>query len=336
MPETGLFFTYKRPPGGKMFAAKQTSCAPAKEQPRPAPLAQPGPQIISASRRTDIPACYPQWFISRVQAGWVRCYHPFTGAEQTIPLSPEQVVAFVFWTHNCAPFLPHLEVLDRLGYTYYFLHTLTALPKALEPGLPEAALVLSAMRRLARRLGAHRLHWRYDPIVITKDLHESYHLRTFRRLARVLQGSTDRAIVSFVYPYARVMRRLGRAQVGWQDPPPDRKSELIGRLADIAEEYGMRLAACCPNYPIPAKVQKAHCIDAGVLRLLRPDLDCPFPLAATRAGCGCARSVDIGAYDTCGHGCLYCYATSRPLLAKRRWQAHSATSASLLPRPRGG
>jgi len=316
-----------------MFAPPESSDAPLGSPESPPPVfPQPAPpQVISVSRRTDIPACYPDWFMARLRAGWVRSYHPFTGAAQDTPLSREQVVAFAFWTHDCGPFLKHLSALDRLGYAYYFLHTLTALPKTLEPRLPPPDLVLRSMRELASRVGPHRLHWRYDPILIAEGLDEQYHLRTFPRLARALEGSTRRVIVSFVYPYARVKRRLENARLGWQDPAPERKAHLLERLAESAREHGMTLVACCPDYPLPPSVQRAHCIDPETLSLLRPDVTQEYALAPTRRGCGCARSFDIGAYDTCAHGCLYCYATSRPVLAQRRAATHDPSSPSLLP-----
>ncbi len=321
-----------------MFAGNQTF--PARTPaPDGAPSPLPGlhaPQVVSASRRTDIPACYPDWLVSRLRAGWVQCYHPFTGAAHGISLSPADVVALVLWTHNCGPFLPFLPLLDRMGHAYYFLHTLTALPKNLEPGLPDPADLLRAMRQLAERIGAQRMHWRYDPIVVTGDLDEAYHLSNFGRLANALEGATERVIMSFVYPYARVVRRLRRANLGWHDPSPALKTELTARLAEVARDHGMRLVSCCPDYPLPENAGPSRCLDPALLRLLRPDVDSQYPPGPTRRGCGCARSIDIGAYDTCAHACLYCYATSRPLLAQRRWQAHSPSSPSLLPPPGGG
>ena len=158
--------------------------------------------IISASRRTDIPAFHAAWFLQAVREGSCRVANPFNPAQVSeISLRPEAVDALVFWTRNAAPLLPHLAELDARGYRYYFLYTLTGYPRVLEPGVPPREEALATMRRLAECLGPDRLIWRYDPIILTTITPPAYHAENFARLAATLRGATSRVKISFFDEY---------------------------------------------------------------------------------------------------------------------------------------
>ena len=80
------------------------------------------PVIISASRSTDIPAFYSDWFFQRLKEGYVRWKNPFNGFP--LYVSFEKTQLFVFWSKNPKPMLKHLDILDKKGYNYYFQFTL--------------------------------------------------------------------------------------------------------------------------------------------------------------------------------------------------------------------
>ncbi len=302
--------------------------------------------IVSASRRTDIPAFFGDWFLGRVRAGWAAVANPFNPRQvRRVSLAPERVAALVFWTKNPAPFLPCLDELDARGFAYYFLYTLNPYPRLLEPGLPPLAERLDSFRALADRLGPERVVWRYDPIIVTSATPPDYHLENFARLARELAGSTRRVVISFLELYAKVRRRLAPAlaRAGWElaDYKDGAHEEdlrrLAGGLAALARERGLEMRACAEERDLTAQgVMPSACIDAGLLtRLFGLELT-PAKDPHQRGACGCAPSVDIGAYDTCSHGCLYCYASAGPKAVAANLARHQPDSPLLVGRPPTG
>ena len=167
--------------------------------------------IISASRRTDLPAWYGEWLIRRIRDGWCETRNPFNPAQiSRISLDPADVDCFVFWTRYPVTLKPHLAELEERGYPFYFLYTLLDYPKKLEPGLPFLEKRLELFRHVSARLGPARVIWRYDPVLITSALNAEYHIETFSRLASLLKGYTDRVIVSLYDPYPAAGKRLSQ------------------------------------------------------------------------------------------------------------------------------
>jgi len=165
--------------------------------------------IISASRRTDIPAFYTPWFMNRLRSGWCRVPNPFNPLQVSeISLRPEDVDVIVFWTRNALPILPHLKELEERGYRFYFLVTLMDNPRVIDAGCPPLNEGLRTFRDLANRIGPERVVWRYDPIVFSSLTDPDFHMRAFRRIAGWLEGCTSRCIISVVHPYRKAQRRL--------------------------------------------------------------------------------------------------------------------------------
>ncbi len=280
--------------------------------------------IISASRRTDLPASHGEWFVRRLKDGycWVRL--PYGGATRRVDLRPQMVEAFVFWTKNPTPFLPYLSRIEDLGYrSFVFQVTLTGLPSWMQPGVPDAESVLAGMRKLAERYGEQALVWRYDPIVITKELTPGKHLKRFEYFCEQLQGSTNEVITSVLDRYAKTDRNLIPELTRRGDELPDAKSErsqeveheLLLELSSISKRFGIKLTLCCEPVHVGAQLEAAHCVDP-----VRIEAICGKKLQVashpTRPGCGCFSSIDIGSYNTCPHGCLYCYANASPKSAR--------------------
>jgi hypothetical protein len=191
--------------------------------------------------------------------------------------------------------------------------TLTGYPRTIESSVIDAEAAIAQVRQLRRRFGARAAVWRYDPIVITDELGAAAHAARFAVLARALKDSVDEVVLSFMQPYRKTRRNLDRAAwrhgFGWRDPPTEEKQDLLCRLALIARDSGLTPTLCSqPELLLPA-LGEASCIDAGRLGDVAQR-----PIAArtsgNRPGCRCALSRDIGAYDTCPHGCVYCYAVS--------------------------
>ena len=293
--------------------------------------------IISASRRTDIPAFYAGWLINRIRAGYCTAPNPFNPQQvQRISLLPEEVEVMVFWTRNPRPLFPYLPELDERGYGYYFQYTLMNNPRALEANTPAVEAAIKTFRELAERIGPQKVIWRYDPIAFTQLTPPDFHRRTYERIARALRGSTCRSVISVLDIYAKLGKRLKEmAQKGGKLLPFDGTQpwfgELIRDLAAIAGENEMEIVSCAEELDLQHYgVRPGKCVDDDtilrVFGLEAPRLKDP----GQRKACGCVASKDIGMYDSCLFGCQYCYATGSFERARANYQRHDPDSPSLL------
>ncbi len=260
--------------------------------------------ILSASRRTDIPQFYMDWFIYRLKSGYVFTRNPMNRSQiSRIPLSPELIDCIVFWTKDAFKLLPRLDEIDRLGYSYIIQHTLTPYGRDLEPCLRDKCEIEADFIRLSKRLGKDRLIWRYDPIIINSEYNLSFHKAHFLHLCKRLSGYTDRVIISFVDLYSKIKKRSIR------EPSSDELHEVSDFIGHCARDYGLKVFSCCEKAELTAYgIEKASCIDRVFIeRALGCSLDIKKD-KNQREGCGCYESIDIGVYDTCPGGCLYCYA----------------------------
>lgn len=297
--------------------------------------------IISASRRTDIPAFYSQWFINRIRAGWCIVPNPLNMKQiSKVSLRPEDVEAIIFWSKNPAPLLSYLDELDKLGYRYYFQFTLNDYPHALEPGVPSLDNRITTFLNLSRRLSPLRVIWRYDPIIISNFTPIEYHIDRFSRLAEELRGSTSRVMVSVVDLYSKTERRLSylEQEEGFSFdrniPNSDNIVNLLRDIAVIAKRNSMEIFSCAEerNYS-NVGVVPGRCIDERVLnKIWRLNLKYKKD-NSQRKYCLCMRGKDIGINDTCIHGCTYCYSTRDDALAERRFREHNPDSPILWGKP---
>ncbi len=270
--------------------------------------------IISASRRTDIPAFYPDWFMRRIKAGYVDIINPFNPSQRrTVDLSPESVDAIVFWTRNAAPTLRHLGDLDNRGYKYIFLYTITAYPRELEENLPMLKSAVDTFKKLSDRIGAQRIIWRYDPIILSSITDENFHNDNFRNIAGELSRYTNRVIISFVDLYKKVQSRfikLGNEKdVYFFDKNKEICNKIASGFKEISESYGMQIQSCAEETDLSAAgIKPGSCIDSDYINNIF-NLEIPYKKdPGQRKRCLCSHSVDIGSYNTCGYRCLYCYA----------------------------
>ena len=282
--------------------------------------------IVSASRRTDIPAYYSDWFFNRISEGFVLVRNPrdFHRVSR-ISLSPEVVDCIVFWSKNPRPMLGRL---DRLkDYPFYFQFTLTPYAYDIEPGLPDKSKIAHTFRRLSEKIGPERVIWRYDPILLQERYPVPFHIEQFGEMARCLNGYTEKVTVSFLDFYAGIAKSMER--LGVKAPDRDEKIALAGALSAIARENGMRMDTCAEEIDLSAYgISRARCIDD---RLIGRIAGCGLNVGKDknqRPACGCVSSVDIGAYDSCPGGCAYCYANSGP--AAGRGKAHDSLSPLLI------
>jgi len=264
--------------------------------------------FISASRRTDIPSCYSDWFYNRIKEGFVLVRNPMNFHRiSRICLAPEVVDGIVFWTKNPAPMLGRLNELRE--YMYYFQFTLTPYGRDIEANIPpKNDAILSAFKRLSDRIGADRVLWRYDPLLISNTYSADYHVRAFTNIAEELHGYTRKVTTSFIgEDYRGVKNNI--SELALLPFPVETKIALSSKLAGIARDYGLTIDICAEKLDVQKYgIGRARCIDD---RLFAKLLGCNVHIdrdKAQRRECCCASSIDIGMYNTCKNGCRYCYA----------------------------
>ena len=288
--------------------------------------------IISASRRSDIPAFYGDWFIRRIREGYADVPNPIYPEQVSrVSLRPEDVDVFVFWSKNPAPFFLHMDELDRLAYKYFFLFTVNGYGRPLEPNVPPVEEVVRCFQKLSARIGKRRVIWRYDPIVLTDRYTILFHAEIFKRLAGELAPFTEKVIISVFEPYKDASVRMKIA--GSMTDDADAVCEAAGVVADAARNAGLSIQSCADSRGLEsAGIMRGKCIDDEYLRQV-------FSINASRAKdlgqrkqCLCIKSRDIGMYHTCPHLCRYCYANASDERVLRNYGQHNPESASLMVR----
>ncbi len=281
-------------------------------------------QIISASRRTDVPSFHSAWFAERLAAGFVRLPNPYNNAQiSEISLRPGDIDAIVFWTKNPAPMFAQLDAVERACRRFYFQFTLNAYPPELEPSLPPLDERCASFEKLSLRIGPERVIWRYDPIIISNRTDQAYHLVKFSALCERLAPHTRRVMISLVDYYKKTVRNLRPLrEAGYEfETDADRSPEtrdLLRELARCASKHQIEILSCAEEQDFSdIGIPPGACIDGELIERL-------FGLGKSwkkdpgqRKHCLCSQSRDIGSYDTCGHACPYCYAAGNPATARQ-------------------
>ncbi len=291
------------------------------------------PRIISVSRRTDIPAFYGDWFMNRLKEGSAGYVNPFGRQKYVVSLKPEDVACFVFWSKDYRPFLGKLKMIENMGHKFYINYTITGLPKIFECNVVEKDIAMETLKKLSSAYSPKHINWRYDPIIISDVTDYDFHIKNFENIASMLEGYVERCIISFVFRYGKVKRNFEKFQsengIKITDPDTSSKIKLANELADIAARYRIRIFSCCGDYLLGPKIGKAHCVEGKLIQELFYENGFRYSEKPTRTECGCTESVDIGAYDTCPHGCIYCYANMNKKVAATRYQSHYKNAAFL-------
>lgn len=290
--------------------------------------------IISASRRTDIPAFYSEWFYRRLEEGFVVARNPFNANQLTkIRLDSDVVDAIVFWTKNARPMLGRLGEMDATGIPYYFQFTITSYGQDLEPHLPASKIgLIETFKELSERLGPERIIWRYDPILFSEKYSMEFHRRAFAKCAELLEGHTLRVVISFLDMDYNNTKNI--QQVGISDGTTEQKNEIAAYIAEVAREHGMSAETCAEGIDLNAcGIKHGHCVDANLIeRISGKALSSRGKSKdkGQRLLCGCIASIDIGAYNTCLHGCAYCYANYSQSSINANRENHDPESGVLI------
>lgn len=311
------------------------------------------PVIVSASRSTDIPAFYADWFIERVRTGFCDWVNPFNREVHRVSFAKTRMI--VFWSKNPRPMLERLDELEGLGYrNYYFQFTVNDYEReGLEPNVPSLASRIETFCKLSEKVGKARVIWRFDPLLLSPSITVDDLLVRVQRIGRELKGCTEKLVFSFadIEAYRKVASNL--KGTGCREFRPEEREAFVKGLVEINEELGLALATCAEEVDLSRYgVLHNKCIDDDLMvRLFHDDQPLMDFLGAEydmldgwqirkskkdkgqRKVCGCVVSKDIGMYNTCPHLCRYCYANSSDDLVLANCRKHHAAphESALIP-----
>ena len=282
--------------------------------------------IINTGSRTDIPAYFSRWFYKRIEEGYVMTRNPFY-PQQVIKyrLDPAVVDCLMFCTKNPEPMLARLDELRDFRQCWFV--TITPYGRDVEPWVPDKTRVMDAFRRLSELVGAGAVGWRYDPIFINDTYTLEFHMEQFERMAAYLSGYTHHCVISFIDLYAKTRRNFP----GVREVSAAQREQIGQCFADIGKRYGMLIRTCCEGTELEKYgIDCSGCMTQPVVeQAIGVTLNVPGK-HSTRAGCDCLIGNDIGMYNTCGHGCLYCYANDDRKLVEQNMKLHDINSPFLV------
>jgi len=293
--------------------------------------------IVSASRRTDLPALYPDWLASRVKAGHAVVKNPFNPKQlrrvSLLPPPRGDMECLVLWTRNPEPILPEAEKWEKAGLRTLWLVTSTGYPPLLEPCAPSTDEAAAAVAKLSEIVGPERIFWRYDPIFICRrlGLDKEGHRNNFAALAQKFARSVGRCILSIYDDYAKARKRLLKEGLLESTEKSAFEAEALDTAAALAQqcaEIGLPVQSCCDRLE-KIGIPPGACIDGRLIDKLWDLGVAGKKDPGQRPNCLCAPSVDIGAYNTCTHGCLYCYASADFQAAFVKRSQHDPSSECL-------
>lgn len=283
--------------------------------------------ILSVSRRTDIPAFYSEWFFNRLREGYIDVRNPMNIHQVSrVKITPDVIDCIVFWTKNPKAILARLDELN--DYHYYFQFTLNPYDTRIESSVPKKNEIISSFKELSSKIGNNRVIWRYDPILLTDTIDINYHIQYFEELAKRLTGFTKRCVISFVDLYKKTSTNTRFLNL--REPNEEEIFAIAEAFAKIANNFGLEIVTCAENVDLQEfGIEHGHCIDSALIEEI-----CGYNIDTRkdknqRKECGCVESIDIGAYNTCCHGCAYCYANFNNEKVRQQSSLHIKTSSLL-------
>ena len=308
------------------------------------------PIIISASRSTDIPAFYSDWFIKRLKQRYLKWNNPFNGVPLYVSFKETRLI--VFWSKNPKPMIKHLNYLNEQNINYYFQYTLNDYAKeGLEAKVGSVDKRIETFIELSEKIGKDKVIWRFDPYILTESSGVDELLRRTEYIGNKLKNYTDKLVFSFadINVYKKVQNNLKRASVPYTEFNERTMNELATGLMELNKNWNFEIGTCAEKIDLD-KYGIIHnkCIDDDLMKKLFYndkklmkflgyelkeadlfDTEKLVPIKirnlkdkGQRQACGCIMSKDIGQYNTCPHECLYCYANTSVETAKNNYNRH--------------
>lgn len=281
--------------------------------------------IINIGQRTDIPAFYSEWFYNRIKEGYVLVRNPYFPQKiAKYKLQPDIVDCLCFCTKNPIPMLKRIDEINHFRQLWYI--TITPYEKDIEPYVPHFNKIIKAFIFLSKKVGKKSMFWRYDPIFLNEKYTKIYHYQAFRYLCSHLSSYTNKCIISFIDLYKNTQLNFPNGK----EVDLQTQFEMIKTFKTIADEYGIVLYSCCEN---KAFEDYGICVDGCMTKdLIEKSLDISLNVKNknVRSGCSCLLGNDIGVYNSCLHGCLYCYANDNKNLVMHNYKKHDPKSPLLI------
>jgi len=307
------------------------------------------PIIISASRSTDIPAFYSEWFIYRLKKGYIKWINPFNGVPLFVSFNKTRLI--IFWSKNPRPMLKHLDYLDEKKINYYFQYTLNDYDQEkLEPSVPNVQSRIDTFIKLSERIGKNKVIWRFDPLILTDKVGIDELLRKVENIGNQLKNYTEKMVFSFadIKIYKKVQNNLKKNGVNYQEFNERLMNDFAQGLQQLNKSWNFEIGTCAEKIPLE-KYGIIHnkCIDDDLMiklfphdkilmdflgvKIILPDIFNPKGAIektknnkdkGQREFCGCIVSKDIGEYNTCPHLCEYCYANASKEIALKNYKKH--------------
>jgi len=315
------------------------------------------PVIISASRATDIPAFYAEWFINRLKIGYVAWKNPFNG--ETSHFSFKNTRIIVFWSKNPDAIIQYLPEIDRMGINYYFQFTLNDYDiENYEPYVPDKKTRIETFKKLSKIVGKERIIWRFDPMMLTDKIDISQLLKKIEFIGDELKDFTKSLVFSFadIEKYSKVQTNLKRENIQYKEWDTPLMIEFAEKLFLLNKKWNFEIGTCAEKIPLEKYAIKHNkCIDDDLMikcfhndKLLMDFLGYkPQPKTLNfgveepntkynnalkdkgqREFCGCIFSKDIGQYNTCPHGCVYCYANTSREVGLKNYKSYTVGSSN--------
>jgi hypothetical protein len=283
--------------------------------------------ILNISGRTDIVNYYAEWLFKRFEEAYVLSRNSlFPTQVRRYELRPEKVDCLIFGSKNYEPVLSRINEITR-KFNSYFYYTITAYETDIEPGVPNIDTSINTLKSLSELVGAKRVAWRYDPVLLTKKYTVARHLQTFEYIITQLAGHIDRCIFSFVEMYKKLEYNLPEL-VSLNLAQMDRLARGFG---SIAASYKVPIQTCGPeeNYR-QYGIETSGCVTLDILGRANDLNFRKLKHRGFRNGCHCIESRDIGAMNSCPNGCKYCYANTNPASACQTYKQHDPDSPLLI------
>lgn len=266
-------------------------------------------EIISCSRRTDIPALYYEWLQERLSEKKVTLVNPYSREPYEVDLSPENVHSIVLWSKNYTNLVKDPGLLKN--YNLFFQFSINGYPSELEPNIPDINIIRNQLEELCKQYDPQQVSWRFDPILFCQYETWDSRLKMFDSIAQeASQNGVDKCTFSFISIYGKVKESLDAKNIDCTEVSDEKKIEFTKEMVKIAEPLGIRLYSCCESVLEHVEgVNKSHCVDGNLLQQLFGEKTSKAKDQSQRLTCGCTKSKDIGSYtQRCSHRCVYCYA----------------------------
>jgi len=319
------------------------------------------PVIISASRSTDIPAFYSDWFFHRLEKGYLKWRNPFNGVPLYVSFAEARLI--VFWSKNPEPIMKYLHILDEKKINYYFQFTLNDYEKdGLEENVPPLEKRIDTFIKLSNRIGKERVIWRFDPYILTDEINIEELLKRTKYIGDRLKDYTNKLVFSFadIEVYKKVKNNLNREHINYKEFDKQTMNQLAKGLMELNKEWNFEIGTCSEKIDLEKYgINHNKCIDDDLIKKLFSDdyelmrflgfekksVSDDYELTryweekhfslipiskkqknlkdkGQRQACGCIVSKDIGQYNTCPHKCVYCYANTSKEIALKNYRKY--------------